>query len=220
MLWFTNIYAIVVAGVLAFMSQNHGQLPISVSNSNLFILLSAFLLSFSVLGFMVVMSQSLGFKNHIMNVLVIMNCWQITGFQKDPEKPIHFKKVYELFYRTAILIFTAFLAFYLFKNLACVIVLAFISIIVVEAAYRCICKSEFEKRDDFIKALRMIQGNVFQQNWDEQFGDKTSELWKNIQFVAAAERVKLPKEILLPREPHLICRELRKIISHVIHFPR
>jgi hypothetical protein len=174
LLWFTNIYAIVVAAVLAFMSR----LPPTSDPAVLPFFLSLFALIFSVFGFMIAISQSLGHKNHLMNVLVILNYWEKTGFHKDPEKPFHFKTVYIWFYAAAIIFFAVLSGFNLRLILLELIILGIMVFIVIFIFYLSICRKEFKKRNVFLKTLRKTKESIYHPDWDHWFEDK--EIWREI----------------------------------------
>ncbi|KYK34620.1 MAG: hypothetical protein AYK18_13895 [Theionarchaea archaeon DG-70] len=88
-------------------------------NLGLLSLLCLFLLILSVLGFRVVISQSLGHHNYIINVLMILECWGKTGFFKNPKKPFFLKRSCRKFYEATIAFFFTlfvFFAFYAIKG--------------------------------------------------------------------------------------------------------
>jgi hypothetical protein len=191
MLWFTNFYGALVAAVLVFMRyvDYNKQTDLIIAS-----LLIFFILILSVLGFQLVIALSLGHENYLMNIEMILNYWNKTGFYKDPEKPFHFKVVYRKFFETTISLFLALLVFcvlYICKILVLphdhVILLTtgfltlFILIfIVVERVYKFKWKKEFDLREEFIKKIRSCKKGVYQYNWDQQFRKKDSKLWRKI----------------------------------------
>lgn len=199
-----------MAGALIFMSKIDYDQPM---NLLLALSVSLFLLILSVLGFGVVISQSLGFQNYIMNVLMILNYWKKTGFYKDPKKPFFLKRSYRYFYEITIWFFMAFSLFFayqflsqnldptglLYKVLISIPFRAFLIILLMAAPfliemvlYRRRWKKYSMKRLLLIKALRNGIG-LYQPDWDKQFEEKDSNLWKKIKKVYPDEFKSLEK---------------------------
>lgn len=102
LLWFTNIYAIVMAAILVFIGERYDTLN---ENFAPVLLLSVFGLILSVIGFSMVVAFSLGHKNYIMNIVTILYTWNMKEFYKDWEKPFHFKRVHRWFFEATFALF-------------------------------------------------------------------------------------------------------------------
>ncbi len=208
---FTSVYSAIVAGALVFMSQIDYSQQI---NLGIALLLSIFLLAFSWLGFKVVISQSLGHLNYILNVLMILDRWNKTGFYKDPKKPFFLKRAYRNFYEYIIGFFAVLSLFYIFQifNLtkqrrdilfSPLLMILFIAVpfivfyFIENVLYRCKWKKYTEKRKLLIKALRKSKKRLFQPDWDEQFEDMESELWEKIKDEITSEELQSLEERLL-----------------------
>ena len=212
MLWFTNIYAAIVAGALVFMSRIYYTQTPRVA---LALLISIFLLIFSVLGFRVVIALSLGHQSYIINVLMILDYWNKTGFYKDPKKPFFFKRSYRNFYEVTIALFTALSLFYalqicapgmsIYGYLALSIAMLIIVFLFIEKVlYRCCWRKYSEKRYLLIKALRKSKGGFYRHNWDDQLENEDSDLWKKI-----GQKPESTRSLLRCRIFSWICTETR-----------
>ena len=166
-------------------------------NFILSLLLSIFLTILSVLGFRVVISQSLGHMNYILNVLMILDFWKKTCFYKDPIKPFFLKNSYRNFFEITIGFFVVLSLFYTYRILnfteqSCehsipllllivlIVVFAFVFMFIEKVLYRLKWQVYTEKRKSLIRALRRSKGGFCQPDWDEQLEDKNSDLWKKI----------------------------------------
>lgn len=181
MILFTSVYSAIVAGALVFMSQIDYSQQI---NLGIALLLSIFLLAFSWLGFKVVISQSLGHLNYILNVLMILDQMNEIEFYKDPKKPFFLKRAYRNFYEYIIGFFVVLSLFYVFQifNLAkqprdilfsAVLVILLIAVpfivfyFIENVLYRCKWQSYAWKRKDLIKDLRNGKKH-YKPDWDTQ----------------------------------------------------
>ena len=192
MILFTSLYGAIVAGALIFMSRIDFDERINLS---LAFFLSFFLLIFSILGFMVAISQTLGHKNHILNVLMILDYWNMTGFFKDPKKPFHLKRSYRYFYEITIAFFVALSIFYvseilnpieepnkLFILIPILIgVFIFVCCFIEKVLYRCYWEEHILKRNLLIEALRKSTGGQYYcPNWDELFENEDPIFWNKV----------------------------------------
>lgn len=109
MILFTSLYSAIVAGALVFMSKINYDQSMSLV---LALLVSVFLLILSVLGFQMVISQSLGHLDYIINVLMILGHWGKTGFFKGLEKPFFLKRSYRYFFEITTAFFIMLSLFY------------------------------------------------------------------------------------------------------------
>lgn len=167
----------------------------NILNYGLALTLSIFVFIFSILGFFMVIALSLGHKNYIMNILVILEFCNKTGFYKDPQKPFHFKIVYRWFYEITISFFAA-LSFFFASRVwptisekvlsvlyrvwripssygdAVLSILAFALTIFVFKLYYLICLGKhFKKRNEFIAALQRSKGGIYRLDWDTLIGN-------------------------------------------------
>ncbi len=107
-LWFTNIYAVVVAALLVFIGNAIYAKPPDYYSAILFTFFGFIL---SVIGFLIVIALSLGHQNYIANIVVILVHWNKQRFYKDWEKPLHYKEVHRRFFEIAIALFLMLLLF-------------------------------------------------------------------------------------------------------------
>ena len=164
-------------------------------NYGLALTLSTFVFIFSMLGFFMVIALSLGHKNYIMNILVILEFWNKTGFYKDPQKPFHFKIVYRWLYEITISFFAA-LSFFFASRIwptisekvlsllyrvwripsslddAILFFLVFAIFTTGIKLYYLIClRKHFRNRDEFIAALQRSKGGIYRLDWDKLIGN-------------------------------------------------
>ncbi|KYK37645.1 MAG: hypothetical protein AYK18_09365 [Theionarchaea archaeon DG-70] len=191
MILFTSIYGAIVAGALVFMSRMDYKEPINFALASL---LSLFLLGLSALGFGVVISQSLGHHNYILNVLMILDCWKKTRFYKNPKKPCFLKKSCRQFYEITIAFFGILFVYYAFFpsdgkipdtvsfGQVLLLIVIFLSLFAsIEKLYQWKWEIYSIKRRLFMAALRKSKGEFCKyDNWDEQLENKNSQLWKDI----------------------------------------
>lgn len=179
----------VVGAILAFMSQmDYGE----HMNRGIALSLCTFILIFSILGFLMVIALSLGHKNYIMNILVILNYWNKTGFYKDPEKPFHFKVVYRWLYEATIAFFAALTSLFVLLCLnatapklsyehAILFVGVFFAVLaIMKQLYKLKWEKAFKDRDTFIRTLQECKRSVYREDWDQWFSKKKSGFWKEI----------------------------------------
>lgn len=181
----------VVGAILAFMSQMDFEKQIY---RGIAVSLCTFILIFSILGFLMVIALSLGHKNYIMNILVILNYWNKTGFYKDPEKPFHFKVVYRWLYEATIAFFAALTSLFVLLCLeppatdlelsyehAILFVGVFFAVLaIMKGLYKLKWEKAFTDRDKFIRALQECKRSVYREDWDQWLSKKKSGFWKEI----------------------------------------
>ena len=163
-LWFTNIFAAIMAAILFFI----GQLGFGDQINLIPILLLAFFgLILSVVGFHIVIALSLGHQNYILNVVVILYRWKKSFFYRDWEKGVHYKVWHRYFFETIIALFLVLLLFCIWGYLFSLerflehliwLIAAFISIwalifVGIEIYFQKRWKKEFEYRSEVIKGL-------------------------------------------------------------------
>lgn len=191
MILFTSIYGAIVAGALVFMSRIDLEESINFALASL---LSLFLLVLSGLGFRVVVSQSLGHHNYVLNVLMILDCWNKTRFYKNPKKPCFLKESCRQFYEITIAFFVTLFFFYVFyafegkapdtvsfKQVLVFFVIFLLLFISIGKLYRWKWGMYATKRRLFMAALRKSKGEFCKyDNWDEDLENENSDLWKDI----------------------------------------
>lgn len=160
-LWFTNIYAAVVAAILVFIgkiceSSTEELGPVYLGSA---LLLAFYGLVLSVIGFLIVIALSLGHQNYIMNIVVILNKWGKTEFYRDWHKPIHYKTVHRWFFEINIALFGVLLLFYgssltIFQEHPALLILIFVCfLVIIDGIYRGFWGKSFEARKKFIEKL-------------------------------------------------------------------
>lgn len=164
LLWFTNIFAAIMAAILVFM----GQIGFSDQINLIPILLLVFFgLILSVVGFFIVIAFSLGHQNYIMNVVVILLCWKKSIFYRDWEKGVHYKEWHRYFFEIIFALFAVLLIFCILGSLLSLekllehqfwLIAGFpialvLSFLVIEGYYRRRWKKEFEYRSEVIEQL-------------------------------------------------------------------
>lgn len=160
MYWFTSIFAAIFTAILIFM----GQIKVNENtNPGPILLLTIFGFILSVIGFFMVIAFSLGHQNYIMNVVVILCCWEKSEFYRDWEKPVHYKTWHRLFFEITITLFATLSLYYLsqawgrlaiiHENLILTIVAFVIIFVLIEVLYRSKWKKEFDNRKEVIKEL-------------------------------------------------------------------
>jgi hypothetical protein len=75
-------------------------------------LLSLFGLLLSVVGFMVVITLSLGYSHYISDITIILYYWEKMEFYRHPKKPFSFREVHQRFFEIAIALFAMLSIFY------------------------------------------------------------------------------------------------------------
>jgi hypothetical protein len=166
-LWFTNIYAVVVAGILVFMGETTELGPV--------LLFLSFGLILSVLGLLIVIAASLGYENYFINIVTILYYWDKMEFFNVPSKPVHFRSMHRCFYEITIALFGALLQFYLLK-IVILAIFVFIGIfLILEGVYRIKLKKYFELRWAFTKALLHDTERFYRRHWDILFKNTDPE---------------------------------------------
>ena len=177
-------------------------------NLGLLSLLCLFLLILSVLGFRVVISQSLGHHNYIINVLMILECWGKTGFFKNTKKPFFLKRSCRKFYEATIAFFFTlfvFFAFYAIKGkvpdtitfiqgIFFIVVFSFIYFFIEHVLYKYKWSRYSMGRRLLIEAIRKGEKKFYRPDWDLQLEDEGSDLWKEINDIPGSEKLQPLKE--------------------------
>ena len=110
-----------------------------------------------------VIAFSLGHQNYIMNVVVILCCWEKSEFYRDWAKPVHYKTWHRVFFEITITLFATLSLYYLsqawdrlviFHEYPILIIVASVIIFFhIEILYRWRWKEEFDNRKEVIKEL-------------------------------------------------------------------
>lgn len=208
-LWFTNVYAVVVAAILysiAEISKDPETTSVPV------LVLALFGLILSVLGFLVVITLTLGHLHHITDIVMIFYRWDKMEFYTHPKKPVYFMNIHRYFYEITIALFLALFLFYIRKHWFWLIVALIISVFI-EVSYRCKWKKYSDECWRLEKALKNDTKGRYRKDWNTWFRDPDSPNFRNA-IVEDAEEM----GFLLPLEEsrickvfHRICRMLKKI---------
>ena len=168
-LWFTNIYAIVIAAILVFIGEASSA---KEPDLGLIVLLAFFGFVLSVIGFLIVVALSLGHQNYIMNIVVVLDHWEAKEFYKDYAKPLHYKIVHRWFFEIIIALFGVLSLHYVSKtrtspeilqNPWILLIAAFIIIGIIKALFRLTLQTAFDSRKQFKK-------------------EKHGEFWENVPY--------------------------------------
>lgn len=108
--WFTNIYAVIVAAILAFMKQTS---LCEHTDFGIALLLAFFGLILSVFGLLIVIALTQGFHNYMMNIETICYRWNLMEFFVDPEKAFYFKRIHRWFFELSTALFVVLFLYYL-----------------------------------------------------------------------------------------------------------
>lgn len=184
-LWFTNIYAVVVAAILVFISETSGDSTTLVP----IFLLALFGLILSIIGFLIMVALTLGHLNHKMNVFIILYYWDKMEFYSDPEKPVHYKTAHRWFFEITIALFSALSLLFCasedwtspevpYEQKALLIVAFIIIFVVIEILYRMTWRNHTRDRIRFREALKSDTEGYYRKDWDEWF--KKPGRWKEL----------------------------------------
>lgn len=197
-LWFTNIYAVVVAAILVFMGETGEPGPM--------LLFLLFGLILSVLGLLIVIAASLGYENYLVNIITILYYWDKLEFFNVPSKPVHFRSMHRCFYGITIALFGTLLQFYLLEIVILVIPVFVVIFVSIEGVYQIKLKRYFELRWAFTKALLHDTERFYRSHWDilfknidPEFREMVADRWRtggklNEEFVKEIQqRYKNPK---------------------------
>lgn len=166
-LWFTNIYAAIVAAILVFMGE---------ADFGPILALTLFGLILSVLGFMVVITLSLGYAHHETDIIMIFYYWDKMEFYRHPKKPFFFFNMQRYFYEITIALFAVLFLFYAFQSWTSLAVfpehlvwpiLVFAIAFVIEGLYRLKWNQYFSECWRFDEALREDTERRYRQEWDK-----------------------------------------------------
>lgn len=101
-LWFTNIYAVIVAAILVFVGNAvYSESPDYGSA----VLLTLFGFILSIIGFVIIIALSLGYLHHIVDIVVVYYYWNKMEFYKHPRKSVHFGAAHRWFFEITIALF-------------------------------------------------------------------------------------------------------------------
>ena len=186
--WFTSIYAAVVAAIFYIIAEMS---KIPEPDFSLILVFVSFGLILSVFGFMVVVAQSLGHHNYIMNIVTICYRWNVLEFYANPKKPVYYKRVHRWFFEITIALFIVFSLVYgyrawtagpLFHEHRIWLIVVFIIIpFVIEGLYLLRWRKYSNERNDFKKTLRNDTEGIYRKDWDKWFRDPSfPEFWKKI----------------------------------------
>lgn len=237
-LWFTNIYAAIVAAILVFigeLSKNQQQDSLlvltGVINENqqpdfgpiLVLVLFGFILS--IFGFCIVIAQAHGHHNYIMNIVTICYRWNLMEFYANPRKPFYYKRVHRWFYEVTTALFIVLFLYYIsydwiflkmlleYKVLLPVMLILFW--IFIEGVYQCKWRAYAVEVEDFKDALRNDTEGIYRDNWERWF--KGPEFWKAIAEDVRKRKIKEEeeeeKECMILRMFCWICRILNWIFK-------
>lgn len=210
--WFTNIYAVVVAAIFYFIAETNKSPNTDFGPS---LVLVFFGLVLSVIGFFIVVSQSLGHRNYIMNIVTICYYWDVLEFYADPKKPVYYKVTHRWLFEITIALFAVLcIAFgYLaltHNRLSCEYWILLIAISVffsffIDRLYQERWRRYSRERGDFISALRNDTEGVYRSDWNKWFKDP--EFWKEIIENARKEKtLELHEECWIVGLLSRICR--------------
>lgn len=240
-LWFTNIYAVVVAAVLVFIGNAaYGVLADFDSAA----LLALFGLILSVIGFLVVTALTLGYLHHMTDIDMVFYYWDKMEFFRHPRKPALFGSAHRWFFEITIGLFAVLLLIYLpqawtslppFHDYPGLLILTFITIfIVIEGLYRCEWKKYSNDCVRFRKALKYDFDKEYRKKWEKYFKDPrdlkdpndpesgkktiTAEeiRQKVIEFATPNILPEVKEECWLCKLSHLILRIFNRIYNGII----
>lgn len=179
--WFTNIYAVVVAAILAFMKQMPSR------ESGLVLVLVAFGFILSVFGLLIVISLTQGHHIYIMNIITICYRWNVMEFYANPGKTFYYKRVHRWFFEFSIVLFEVLFLFYasqewasleVFHEFWILLIIALVSLIIIKGLYRCIWDKYSWDCRDYKEVLRNDIDGYYRNDWDKWF--KGPRFWKKI----------------------------------------
>ncbi|KYK34622.1 MAG: hypothetical protein AYK18_13905 [Theionarchaea archaeon DG-70] len=197
-LWFTSIYAAVVAGILAFIAETYKNNPPDLGSTPL---LAFFGFILSVIGFLITVALTFGHHNHKMNVKIILYCWDKMELYVDPKKPVPYKRVHRWFFEFTVALFAVLsLLFYASKDwnsLAAFcehrgwLIVALIGIFFfIEILYGVTWRKHSREQKRFIKLLQNDIEGYYRKNWKVLF--RGPESWREV-LKAEEERRKEKK---------------------------
>ena len=179
-LWFTNIYAVVVAAILVFIGNAAYGGSRDFGSASL---LAFFGLILSIIGFFIVNALTLGYHHHITDLVMIYYYWDKMEFYRHPKKPTHFSISHRWFFEITIALFVVLLLVYLpqagislpyFHENPPWLIVIFISIfIVIEGLYWWKWENYYSDCMRFKKALQNDLDGEYRKGdaWKEWFKD-------------------------------------------------
>lgn len=179
-------------------------------DSSLILLLAAFGLILSGLGFLVVITLTLGHLHHITDITMIFYYWDKIEFYKHPKKPVYYMNINRYFYEITGFLFGSLVLYYWFSDIAFLkipiwlLVPAFI-ISVIEEVYRCTWERYSNECVWFERALKGDTIGYYRDQWDKWFKDPD---FRERIIVNARERgiLRPHKECTVCRIYHQICK--------------
>ncbi len=207
MLWFTSIYAAVVAGILAFIAETYKNNSTDLGPTPL---LAFFGLILSLVGFLITVALTLGHHDHKMNVSAILYYWDKMEFFVFPKKPFRYKTAHRWFFEITISLFAVLSLFYapkswnflaIFQEQRFLVITAIIILVFIEVLYQWRWEKYSIERFLFRKALLKDKKGKYRNNWDYWF--EQPEFWKKITKDALANGI-------IEDEKPWICRTFRK----------
>lgn len=210
-LWFTNIYAVVLAAILVLIGEN-------VLDKFSSLLLASFGIILSLIGYMVVIAVSLGYDHYIGDITLILYYWDKMEFYRRPGKPITFRNVHRWFFEITIVLFSGFILHYLFQTFnvdsVWLIPTSILILAAVKAWYHCNWKEHSTECARFKKALQYDFDGKYREKWDEYFKDprhgRITIGAREIRKEIIEDAVK--RKIIPPYKECWICERLKVIL--------
>ena len=162
---FTSIYAAIVTAILYFIRKADCSYPRDIVP---ILLLVLFGLVLSIIGFLIVITLSLGYEHHITDIYMIFYRWNKMEFYRHPPKPIYFMNIHRWFYEITIALFAALLLYYGFDNWTFLVV-SVIIFVHIEGFYQLWWKKYIEECWEFEAALRSDTEGRYRKEWDKWF---------------------------------------------------
>ena len=169
-LWFTNIYAAVLAAILVYMGEMSSR-----DNFGSVFLLAIFGIILSIIGYLVVIAVSLGYDHYIGDITMILYYWDMMEFYRHPKKPVTFRKVHLWFFEITIVLFSVislYSLFQVFRENPLWLILIFIVIFVfVKKFYHRKWERYSTECSLFKEALQYDFDRKYRKEWPEYFKD-------------------------------------------------
>ncbi|MBU7012406.1 MAG: UbiA prenyltransferase family protein [Theionarchaea archaeon] len=208
-IWFTNIYAIIVAAILVFLGGKGFSQPADFVSA---FLLASFGLIASLVTFLMIIAVSLGYDHYIVDITMILYYWDKMEFYRRPGKPVTFRKVHRWFFEITIALFATLLVYYASQKTAFLgvfnehwgvpVLTFFIVFVIIEVLYQCRWEKYSSQCARFKKALRYDFDGKYRKEWSKWFKDprcgKKTITAEEIQKKVIEDAVE--RGILLPRE--------------------
>jgi len=176
-LWFTNIYAVVIAAILVFMGKGDN---VSLLDFDPTLFLVLFGLILSVLGFLVVVAVSVGYEQYMLYIVMVFYSWNKMEFFRHSTKPVHFRTVHRCFYEITTAFFAVLSLFEVFQAQIS-FMLVFIAIFfTIEVLYQLFWKRYSKDRWLFTDILREDTKGEYRNDWEKWFRDPDKDFWRKI----------------------------------------